>query len=148
MQVLEILRCKEVALYTAPPQRLLSTAVDDMAQFDVGSLVVMEQGRMVGMLTFREVLKALSANGGKADGLTIGEVMVKDPVTVYPAMETNELRRLMVEKRSRYVPVMDGTDLLGVISFLDVAKAVLDEQGFENQMLKSYIKNWPEDSQD
>lgn len=147
MQVLEIFRRKEVALYTATPQQSLAAAIDDMAQFDVGSLVVMEHGKMIGMLTFREVLVALKQRGGQSAGVTVGDVMVKNPVTVFPSMEANELRRLMIEKRSRYVPVMDGDTLMGVISFLDVAKAVLDEQGFENQMLKSYIKNWPEDPQ-
>ena len=71
-------------------------------------------------------------------------VMVRDPVTVSPDMEVDDLRRLMIEKRSRYLPVMDGTVLMGVISFLDVAKAVLEEQSFENRMLKNYIRNWPE----
>ena len=46
----------------------------------------------------------------------------------------------------RYLPVTDGEQLLGVISFLDVAKAVLEEQSFENKMLKNYIKNWPDES--
>lgn len=147
MQVLEIFRRKEVALYTASPQQSLAAAIDAMAQFDVGSLVVMEHGKMIGMLTFREVLVALKQRDGQASGVTVGDVMVKNPVTVFPSMEANELRRLMIEKHSRYVPVMDGDMLMGVISFLDVAKAVLDEQGFENQMLKSYIKNWPEDPQ-
>jgi CBS domain-containing protein len=51
----------------------------------------------------------------------------------------------MLERHARYVPVMDGTTLQGVVSFHDVAKAVYEEQSFENRMLKSYIKNWPED---
>ena len=55
----------------------------------------------------------------------------------------DELRRLMVEHHQRYLPVMDGTTLLGVVSFHDVAKAVLEEQSFENRMLKNYIRNWP-----
>lgn len=147
MQVLEIFQAKEGALYTTAPQRSLAAAIDAMAEFDVGSLVVMEHGKMTGMLTFREVLVALRQKGVGADGVTVGDVMVKDPVTVFPEMEVNDLRRLMIEKHSRYLPVMDGDTLLGVISFLDVAKAVLDEQSFENQMLKSYIKNWPEDPQ-
>lgn len=147
MQVREIIQRKEAALYTTARQQSLAAAIDAMAEFDVGSLVVMEHGRMVGLLTFREVLVALRQGGLKADGLTVGEVMVKDPVTVFPDMEANDLRRLMIDKRSRYVPVMDGDTLMGVISFLDVAKAVLDEQGLENRMLKSYIKNWPEDPQ-
>ena len=73
--------------------------------------------------------------------------MVKTPVTAFPAMEANDLRRLMIEKRSRYLPVLEGDLLMGVISFLDVAKAVLEEQSFENKMLKSYIKNWPDEPQ-
>jgi CBS domain-containing protein len=62
-------------------------------------------------------------------------------------MQANDLRRLMIEKHSRYLPVVDGTTLMGVISFLDVAKAVLEEQNFENKMLKNYIKNWPDEPQ-
>ncbi len=145
MQVREIIRLKGGTLYTATPQQALAVAVDTMAELDVGSLVVMHGGKMVGMLTFREVMQALRAHGSRLDGLTVGDVMVGDPVTAFPDMEANELRRLMIDKHSRYLPVLDGETLLGVISFLDVAKAVLEEQCFENKMLKSYIKNWPDE---
>ena len=56
-----------------------------------------------------------------------------------------ELRGAMLERHARYVPVMDGGTLMGVVSFHDVAKAVYEEQSFENRMLKSYIKNWPDE---
>jgi len=147
MQVREILRVKGGTLFTATPQQSLTFAIDSMADLDVGSLVVMDGGKMVGMLTFREVLLALKGKVASADNLTVGDVMVTNPVTVFPEMEANDLRRLMIEKRSRYLPVLEGDTLMGVISFLDVAKAVLEEQGFENKMLKSYIKNWPTDPQ-
>ena len=52
----------------------------------------------------------------------------------------------MLEHHARYVPVMEGTTLQGVVSFHDVAKAVYEEQSFENRMLKNYIKDWPEES--
>ena len=146
MQVREILRVKGSALFTTSPQQPLANAVAAMAEQDVGSLVVMGGGKMVGMLTFREVIKALHSRQGKLDGVTVADVMVADPVTAGPEMEANDLRRLLIEKHMRYLPVMDGTTLMGVISFLDVAKAVLEEQGFENQMLKNYIKNWPGES--
>ena len=106
--------------------------------------LVMGGGKMVGMLTFREVIKATNARKGKIDSVTVEEVMVRDPVTVEPAMLVDDLRRLMIEKHSRYLPVMEGGVLQGVISFLDVAKAVLEEQSFENKMLKNYIRNWPD----
>lgn len=143
MQVREILRLKGGTLYTATPQQSLAAAIEVMADLDVGSLVVMDGGKMVGMLTFREVLMALKQRVATTYNLTVGEVMVADPVTVFPDMDANELRRLMIEKHSRYLPVVEGDLLMGVISFLDVAKAVLEEQSFENKMLKSYIKNWP-----
>ena len=117
-----------------------------MAELDVGSLVVMEAGKMVGMLTFREVMQAMKQHKTDPENVLIGDVMVREPVTAYPDMDANDLRRLMIDKHSRYLPVMDGNVLLGVISFLDVAKAVLEEQSFENRMLKSYIKNWPEET--
>jgi CBS domain-containing protein len=147
MQVREIIQLKGGTLYTATPQQTLVSAIDTMAELDVGSLVVMEAGKMAGMLTFREVMLALKAQGGSPDGVLVGAVMVRDPVTAFPDMEANDLRRLMIEKHSRYLPVLDGNTLMGVISFLDVAKAVLEEQSFENRMLKSYIKNWPDEPQ-
>jgi len=144
MQVREILRVKGSTLFTATPQQLLSDAVAAMADNDVGSLVVMGGGKMVGLLTFREVLKAVNRHQAGTGTVNVESVMVRDPVTVSPEVEVDDLRRLMIETRSRYIPVMDGTTLMGVISFLDVAKAVLEEQSFENRMLKNYIRNWPE----
>ncbi|MBI2276255.1 MAG: CBS domain-containing protein [Dechloromonas sp.] len=147
MQVREIIQLKGGTLYTATPSQLLATAIDTMADLDVGSLVVIQDGKMAGMLTFREVLKAMKQHDSCPVGVTVGDVMVKNPVTAFPDMEANDLRRLMIEKHSRYLPVLDGNTLMGVISFLDVAKAVLEEQSFENRMLKSYIKNWPDEQQ-
>jgi CBS domain-containing protein len=60
-----------------------------------------------------------------------------------PETDINELRPLMLEKHTRYLPVLDGTVLMGVVSFYDVAKAVVDSQNFENTMLKAYIRDWP-----
>jgi CBS domain-containing protein len=147
MQVREIINLKGGTLFTATPQQSLASAIATMAELDVGSLVVMQGGKMAGMLTFREVMLAVAKYGSSHDGVTVGDVMVCDPVTAFPDMQANDLRRLMIEKHSRYLPVMDGDTLLGVISFLDVAKAVLEEQNFENKMLKNYIKNWPDEPQ-
>ncbi|CAG1009121.1 MAG: CBS domain-containing protein [Burkholderiales bacterium] len=145
MIVSEILRIKGNALYTAPPGKAVREAVRVMAENDIGSLVVMEQGRMAGMLTFREVLRAVDQEGGQLGELKIADIMVRDPVQASPHLEVMELRRVMLEKHARYVPVIEEGTLLGVVSFHDVAKAVYEEASFENKMLKSYIKNWPED---
>ncbi|AUL99468.1 CBS domain-containing protein [Zoogloeaceae bacteirum Par-f-2] len=146
MLVSEILAIKGKVLYTIAPGRSLAEAVAIMTEQDVGSLVVFDQGRMTGMLTFREVLGAVHAGGAKWQEMTVEQAMLRDPLAASPNMEMDELRRLMVDRHQRYLPVMDGSTLLGVVSFHDVAKAVLEEQSFENRMLKNYIRNWPTDS--
>ena len=143
MQVKEILRVKGNRLITAEPSSRAVDAVKTMAEQNLGSLVVLDQGRMAGMLTFHELLAALAKRGGALGDVKVSEIMVKDPVTATPEMEVNDLRRTMLETSARYLPVMQDGKLLGVISFRDVAKAVLEEQDFENKMLKGYIKNWP-----
>jgi CBS domain-containing protein len=144
MQVSEILKVKGNALFTIAPDGRLSEAVSVMAEHNMGSLVVMEKGRMVGMLTFKELLLALDKGRGSLGESKVGEIMERDPVTASPGMEVNDLRRTMIDSGARYLPVMERDRLIGVVSFRDVAKAVLEEQDFENRMLKGYIKNWPE----
>jgi CBS domain-containing protein len=144
MQVSEILKVKGNALFTIAPDGKLSEAVAVMAQHNMGSLVVMDKGRMVGMLTFREILVAVDKGRGALGDAKVGEIMERDPVTASPGMEVSDLRRTMIESGARYLPVMERDRLIGVVSFRDVAKAVLEEQDFENRMLKGYIKNWPE----
>ena len=143
MQVKEILRVKGNRLLTIEPAGRAVDAVKTMSEQNLGSLIVLEQGRMVGVLTFREILQALAARSGTLGDVRVSEVMVRDPVTATPDMEVNDLRRTMLESGARYLPVVQEEKLLGVISFRDVAKAVLEEQDFENKMLKGYIKNWP-----
>ena len=145
MLVREILRIKGHTLFTAAPTGRVMEAVKVMAQHDVGSLVVMEHGRLAGMLTFREVLEALARRDGVLGDVTIDAIYERNPLTATPDLEVMELRGAMLERHARYVPVMDGGTLMGVVSFHDVAKAVYEEQSFENRMLKSYIKNSPDE---
>ena len=71
--------------------------------------------------------------------------MDDSPLTCTPETELDEVRRMMLERHARYMPVVDRRTLMGVISFYDVAKAVVDAQDFENRMLKAYIRDWPAD---
>jgi CBS domain-containing protein len=143
MKVSEILKVKGNILYTVTPDTPMRMAVDTMAEKDLGSLVVMEFGELVGMLTFREVMKSLHANNGEIGGGTVRKHMDDHPITITPDTEVNEVRRLMLERHARYVPVVNARTLQGVISFYDVAKAVFEAQSFENKMLKAYIRDWP-----
>ncbi len=148
MKVSEILQVKGNILYTITPDQPLADAADTMAEKDIGSLVVMEFGDLVGMLTFREVLKAVHLNKGSVGSGTVRKHMDDHPITVTPDTEVNEVRRIMLEKHARYLPVMNAKTILGVISFYDVARAVLEAQSFENRMLKAYIRDWPAEPAD
>jgi len=143
MKVSDILRVKGNTLYTVTPDEPLADALRNMAEQDIGSLVVMSHGDLVGMLTFREVIQAVVRNGGSVGNSTVRSVMDDFPLTCTPDTELDEVRRMMLQRHARYMPVMTQKTLMGVISFYDVAKAVVDSQDFENRMLKAYIRDWP-----
>jgi CBS domain-containing protein len=142
MKVSDILRVKGGTLFTAKPDEPLAHAVQMMSERDIGSLVVMEHGDLVGMLTFREVIQSIVKNQGLGSTL-VRSAMDDAPLTCTMETEMDEVRRMMLDRHARYMPVMDKRMLMGVISFYDVAKAVVDSQNFENKMLKAYIRDWP-----
>ena len=146
MKVADILRVKGSTLYTVQPDHSLADAIKTMSDLDIGSLVVMAQGGMVGMLSFREVIQAVVGN--QIASATVREVMDETPRACTPDTEIDEVRRLMLHHHVRYLPVIDQRTLMGVISFYDVAKAVVEQQDFENRMLKAYIRDWPVDESD
>ena len=166
MKVSDILRLKGGTLFTATPDEPLAEAAQMMAERDpdvvllriqalalmvdrdIGSLVVMEHGDLVGMLTFREVIQVLVKNGGAVGATRVRSAMDDAPLTCTMETEMDEVRRMMLDRHARYMPVMDKRMLMGVISFYDVAKAVVDSQNFENKMLKAYIRDWPGQEED
>ena len=144
MLIRDILNLKGGTIYSIEPSGRLTSAVELMVRHDVGSLVCIERGTMVGMLTFREVLKALQSGDGDLGGTEVRAVMAADPVCGSPDQSIDELRELMTRHHVRYLPVKDGDKLLGVVSFHDVAKAVIKETSMENRLLKRYIEGSPE----
>jgi CBS domain-containing protein len=144
MKVSDILRVKGGTLFTITPEDTLADAAQLMADRDIGSLVVISHGLVVGMLTFREVIRAVVKNGGSFGATTVYRAMDSGPLICTMETDMDEVRRMMLERHVRYMPVMDSKMLMGVISFYDVAKAVVDSQNFENKLLKAYIRDWPE----
>jgi CBS domain-containing protein len=144
MKVTDILRVKgDMPLFTIDPLDPLAQAVQIMAQKDIGSLLVLDHGDLAGMLTFREVIQAINRNGGAIGDSTVRSAMDDHPLTCSPDTELDEVRRMMLESHARYIPVISNRKIQSVISFYDVAKAVVDSQNFENKMLKAYIRDWP-----
>jgi CBS domain-containing protein len=148
MKVSDILRVKGHTLFTTTPDEPLLDAVGVMAEKDIGSLVVMRKGQLAGMLTFREVIQQLVQQRGALNKQDVASAMEAGPLSCTSETDLDEVRRMMLEHHCRYMPVMDGDTLMGVISFYDVAKAVVEAQDFENKMLKAYIRDWPEKAEE
>ena len=145
MIVRDIVKMKGSNVFSIEPGGPVTEALALMVKNDIGSLVVLDGARLAGMLTFREILKALDANRGSLGSLKVSDVMIRDPACGSPQDSIEYLREMMNKEHIRYLPVKEGDTLLGVISFHDVANAVIKETTLHNRMMKSYIKNWPEE---
>ncbi len=143
MKVRDIMRVKGHTLFTVSPEEPLHQALATMAQNDIGSVVVMQQGVLAGILTFREIIATVHSKPEAYRGLGVAAVMDTTPSVLSPETELQEVLQAMLESHARYMPVMDGAVLMGVLSFYDVAKAVVESERFENEQLKSYIQDWP-----
>lgn len=144
MLISEILALKGNEIVSVPPQCTVQEAIARMVEKDISSVVVMEGGTMVGLLTARDVLHALHQRGCDLGRLPVAEVMVTEPIIGNPEDTVDYVRGVMTENRITHLPVMEGERLLGIISFHDVARACLSEAKLENRLLKRYIRHWPE----
>ncbi|BBP04130.1 CBS domain-containing protein [Sulfuriferula plumbiphila] len=144
MIIREILTIKGGDIFAIKPDQLVSEAVAVMVEHDVGSLIVRQDGTMVGLLTERDVLRGLNVRGCALIAVKVSEMMVTEPIIGNPDDTVDYVRGVMTENRISHLPVMEGETLLGVISFHDVARACLNAADFENRLLKRYIKHWPE----
>lgn len=145
MIIRDILTIKEGGEISAiSPDHTVADAVALMVQHDIGSLVVRQDGVMVGLLTERDILRGLNLHGGDFMSMTASSMMVTEPIIGNPGDTVDYVRGVMTENRVSHLPVMEGDNLLGIISFHDVARACLNAADFENRLLKRYIKHWPE----
>ena len=153
LKVSDILNLKEASqhkgLYTISPSQTLKDVFAILSDQDIGSLVVVEFDELVGMVSFRELIKethSAMGYGCAAGSQTVRSFMDDAPTTCTPATSIDEVRRMMLDHHVRYMPVVDAKRLCGVISFYDLARAEIAEQEQENKLLKAYIRDWPEAS--
>ena len=147
MKVAEILNIKGNTLYTTVPGEYLRDAIEKMVHEDIGSLVVLENGKLLGMLTFREILAAIHRNDGKVADQKVEDAYARNALVLTPELDVYEMRQKMLDSHTRYVPVMENDVLMDVLSLFDVAKSMIQAQKLENQLLKAYIRDWPEDTE-
>jgi CBS domain-containing protein len=144
MQIREILSLKSSEIHSIGPADTVAQAVEKMVGLGIGSLVVMKNAQMVGFVTERDIVKGMLAYGCDLKDVPVSKVMVIEPVVVSEDDSVDYARDVMTKSHIGHVLVMDGNTLKGVISFHDLAHAILKEAKFENSLLKRYIKHWPE----
>ena len=146
---------KEILENKKRPGEIISVAIDSkikdavkvMVECDTGSCVITDaDGKLVGMITFREVLKQLYATPDTCAQAQVKDLMDNDPIIATPEDTVDQIRSIMISKHVRYLPIMSAGKLTDVISFYDVARALAKQTDFENRMLKQYINDWPEGS--
>ena len=126
-------------IYSVAPQAKVYDALRTMADKNVGALVVVEEGRLVGIFSERDYARKVVLLGKSSHDTPVREIMTTKVVTIDPDRTAGECMALMTEKRFRHVPVMEGGRLVGVISIGDAVRAVVEEQAFTIQQLESYI---------
>jgi CBS domain-containing protein len=133
-------------LYSVGPEVGVSEAVALMNDKAISSVIVVDAGEMQGLITLREILCALNKQGGAIMQAKCRHVMKVNPPTANLEDTVDHLRSLMTEMHITHVPVMNHDQLVGILSFYDIARSAIKDVAFENSLLKQYIKNWPANS--
>ena len=145
MMLQDILRAKGTALYSIHPEASLEEVVQSLVKHNCGSLLVCEKadcghGRLLGIITERDILRACAKHHSQYDRLEVADVMTRDVVTASPTDSVEDTMGLMTERRVRHLPIVENDHLLGIISIGDVVKAQHDALTMENHYLKTYIQ--------
>jgi CBS domain-containing protein len=134
-----LLRAKGPEVLSIVPDAPVFDALALMAERNVGALLVMEAGRLVGILSERDYARKVILKGKTSRETPVREIMSSHVVSVRPEQTITECMALMTERRIRHLPVLEGDELVGIISIGDVVKAIITEQEFVIEQLQSYI---------
>jgi CBS domain-containing protein len=134
-----LLEHKGKGMVSVPPTVTVAQAAEEMNRRKVGSVLVMEGGRLVGIFTERDVLWRVVAAGLDPKTSLLGQVMTRNPITVEPTTSIQHVMNVFTEKRFRHMPVVDRGRLLGLISIGDVLRWAADVHRQEAEQLKQYI---------
>jgi CBS domain-containing protein len=137
--VRELLREKGSQVWTIGPQATVYEALQLMAAKNIGSLVVLEHGKVAGVFTERDYARKVALQGRSSKTTTIAELMTSDVLYVSPDDTIENCMALMTDKRLRHLPVMDGGKLAGLVSIGDVVKVIISEHKFTIRELERYI---------
>ncbi|MBV8704420.1 MAG: CBS domain-containing protein [Acetobacteraceae bacterium] len=140
MTVAAILRHKGREVFTIHPSATAMEVADVLLQKGIGAVLVVDEARqLLGVVSERDIVRSLSANGAATLEMTAGQLMTRALQTASPQTTIIEAMRKMTAGRFRHVPVLDNGELVGLVSIGDVVKARIMEQEEEVDSLKAYI---------
>ncbi len=121
------------------PTATVLDALKLMAVHNVGAVLVVEGGKLIGILTERDYARKVALQGKRSVDTPVRDVMSTSVITIEPDWRADQCMVLMDEKRIRHLPVLDGERLLGVVSIRDAVRAIIEEQQFTIEALERYI---------
>jgi CBS domain-containing protein len=146
MKIQSILEKKGNDVYSISADGTLKDMVKEMLGRSIGSLLVLNgDGSIAGIITERDFLHNVSKNPGTWESIRIGDVMIKNVLTASTEETLDEVMSRMTKQRVRHMPVVESDKVVGVLSIGDIIFASLDETTFQNELMKRYIKDWPEE---
>jgi CBS domain-containing protein len=148
LTVAELLKDKvrqgsDPTLFSVAADSALADAIRTMVEKEISSVLVTDGKKLAGLITLRELLTGLNSHGGALIHAKCRTVMKANPPFAKPDDTVDHLRALMTELHITHVPVMDNDELIGILSFFDIARNAIKDVDFENKLLKQYIRNWP-----
>lgn len=135
----ELLHEKGDKVWTIGPEASVYHALEEMAQHRIGSLVVVEAGRPVGLISERDYALKVALKGRSSRDTLVQDIMTRRVAVVAPTQTVEECMALMTEKRVRHLPVLEDGQLVGLVSIGDLVKAIISEQQFIIEQLEHYI---------
>ena len=138
-KVRNIIQTKGNAIYSVPSTLTVYQALELMFEKNIGALLVVDEGKFVGIFTERHYARKLVLKGKSSKETTVGEVMTEQPVTVTCDTSIEDCMRIMTVKKIRHLPVMENDKIAGIISMGDVVRYIIEEQKFIIENLEQYI---------
>jgi len=140
MSVATILKHKGNRVTSVDPSLTIAEVAKILAEHRIGAvLVVDDANHLLGIVSERDIVRCLAANGGGGLDLTAGQLMTKALQFAHPATTEAEAMEMMTEGRFRHLPVVDGGDLVGLVSIGDVVKSIITQREHEVESLVAYV---------
>ena len=138
--VRDVLRQKGSEVSSVGPDTTVYDALKQMADKNIGAVVVLDGGRPIGLFTEREYARQVILKGKSSRDVPVRDIMVSPVLCIAPQQNIEECMALMTDKRVRHLPVLEQERIIGILSIGDVVKAVIDDKQFLIEQLATYIQ--------